>query len=125
MKSWPGPWVDRAPCGHVPDPDIFFPDKGGSPREAQKICKSCPVKKECREYGADERFGVWGGRHNTRPRGGRLHPVEPLAERSCIGVCGGQRFIPRSYKQKWCSDRCRVTTNYYAEKSTRTDRRAA
>ena len=55
-------WQDRALCAQT-DPEAFFPEKGGSTREAKKICLGCDVRKECREYALahDERFGIWGG----------------------------------------------------------------
>lgn len=45
------------------DPEAFFPEKGGSTREAKRICAGCDVRAECLEYALahDERFGVWGG----------------------------------------------------------------
>jgi WhiB family redox-sensing transcriptional regulator len=41
----------------------FFPEKGGSTREAKKVCLTCDVRSECLEYALehDERFGIWGG----------------------------------------------------------------
>ena len=58
----PLPWADQAKC-LVAEPETFFPEKGGSTREAKKICTDCPVKAECLEYALenDERFGIWGG----------------------------------------------------------------
>ncbi|GAA4745710.1 WhiB family transcriptional regulator [Gordonia alkaliphila] len=55
-------WQDRALCAQT-DPEAFFPEKGGSTREAKRICHGCEVKAECLEYalGNDERFGIWGG----------------------------------------------------------------
>ena len=55
-------WQDRALCAQT-DPEAFFPEKGGSTREAKRICTTCPVRDECLEYalGNDERFGIWGG----------------------------------------------------------------
>ncbi|KQS73407.1 transcription factor WhiB [Modestobacter sp. Leaf380] len=55
-------WQERALCAET-DPEAFFPEKGGSTREAKKICTGCEVKLECLEYalGKDERFGIWGG----------------------------------------------------------------
>ena len=55
-------WHERALCAQT-DPEAFFPEKGGSTREAKKICQGCPVKDECLEYALahDERFGIWGG----------------------------------------------------------------
>jgi WhiB family transcriptional regulator, redox-sensing transcriptional regulator len=55
-------WQDRALCAQT-DPEAFFPEKGGSTREAKKVCRSCEVRAECLEYALehDERFGIWGG----------------------------------------------------------------
>ena len=55
-------WQEQALCAQT-DPEAFFPEKGGSTREAKRICVGCEVKGECLEYalGSDERFGIWGG----------------------------------------------------------------
>ncbi len=55
-------WQDQALCAQT-DPEAFFPEKGGSTREAKRICVGCEVKQECLEYALmqDERFGIWGG----------------------------------------------------------------
>ena len=55
-------WQDQALCAQ-PDPEAFFPEKGGSTREAKRICMACAVRDECLEYALehDERFGIWGG----------------------------------------------------------------
>jgi len=55
-------WQDRALCAQT-DPEAFFPEKGGSTREAKRICQGCEVRAECLEYALhkDERFGIWGG----------------------------------------------------------------
>ena len=55
-------WQDRALCAQT-DPEAFFPEKGGSTREAKRICQVCDVRSECLEYALahDERFGIWGG----------------------------------------------------------------
>ncbi|MPZ67821.1 MAG: hypothetical protein GEU83_20825 [Pseudonocardiaceae bacterium] len=41
----------------------FFPDKGGSTRDAKRVCHTCPIRRACLEYALnhDERFGIWGG----------------------------------------------------------------
>ena len=56
------PWQERARCRQH-DPEVFFPEKGGSSREAKRICADCPVRIECLNYALrrDERYGVWGG----------------------------------------------------------------
>jgi WhiB family transcriptional regulator, redox-sensing transcriptional regulator len=55
-------WQEQALCAET-DPEAFFPEKGGSTREAKKICTGCEVRAECLEYALanDERFGIWGG----------------------------------------------------------------
>lgn len=55
-------WQERALCAQT-DPEAFFPEKGGSTREAKKVCMGCEVRSECLEYALlhDERFGIWGG----------------------------------------------------------------
>jgi WhiB family redox-sensing transcriptional regulator len=55
-------WQERALCAQT-DPEAFFPEKGGSTREAKRICLGCEVKDACLDYALahDERFGIWGG----------------------------------------------------------------
>lgn len=53
-------------CAQV-DPEIFFPDKGGSVRQAKGICAGCEFLNPCRRYaltakaGGHPIDGVWGG----------------------------------------------------------------
>ncbi|CAN5260115.1 MAG: WhiB family transcriptional regulator [Euzebyales bacterium] len=56
------PWARKAKCLQA-EPDTFFPEKGGSTREAKRICMLCDVREECLSYALanDERFGIWGG----------------------------------------------------------------
>ncbi|TFB54069.1 WhiB family transcriptional regulator [Cryobacterium sp. Hz7] len=55
-------WQSDSLCAQT-DPEAFFPEKGGSTRDAKKICSSCEVKTQCLQYALanDERFGIWGG----------------------------------------------------------------
>ena len=55
-------WQERALCAQT-DPEAFFPEKGGSTREAKKVCLTCEVRDDCLESALmnDERFGIWGG----------------------------------------------------------------
>ena len=55
-------WQERSLCAQT-DPEAFFPEKGGSTREAKRVCLTCDVRGECLEYALahDERFGIWGG----------------------------------------------------------------
>ena len=55
-------WQAEALCAQT-DPEAFFPEKGGSTRDAKRVCVVCPVREECLQYAMDndERFGIWGG----------------------------------------------------------------
>lgn len=55
-------WQERALCAQT-DPEAFFPEKGGSTREAKKVCLGCDVRSECLDFAVanEERFGIWGG----------------------------------------------------------------
>jgi len=57
-----GRWQERANCLGV-DPDLFFPERGASTREAKSVCRGCEVRAECLEYALaqGEKFGIWGG----------------------------------------------------------------
>ena len=39
-------WQERALCAQT-DPEAFFPEKGGSTREAKRVCLSCDVRSQC------------------------------------------------------------------------------
>ncbi|MGY1753843.1 WhiB family transcriptional regulator [Blastococcus sp. SYSU D01042] len=69
--TWATPWAAPADdeswrlsalCGET-DPEAFFPEKGGSTRDAKRVCTGCEVRAECLEFALanDERFGIWGG----------------------------------------------------------------
>lgn len=77
-------------------PDAFFPDRNLSPnnddtRWAKQMCRECPVKLMCAEFGLKwEDHGIWGGltqldRRRLRSTGrfqrGTIYPVpsDPLA----------------------------------------------
>jgi len=68
-------WQGKANCMGV-DPDLFFPERGASTREAKEVCRGCVVREDCLEYALanGEKFGIWGGlsererRRNRRSR---------------------------------------------------------
>ena len=55
-------WQEHALCAQT-DPEAFFPEKGGSTREAKRVCVGGEVRSECLEYALENRIdhGVWGG----------------------------------------------------------------
>lgn len=56
------PWMAGALCAQT-DPEAFFPERGGSNRDAKAICARCDVRAQCLEYAlrTGERDGIWGG----------------------------------------------------------------
>jgi WhiB family redox-sensing transcriptional regulator len=65
----PPEWMIGAVCAEV-DPEIFFPEKGGSTRDAKRVCMGCDVRVECLEYALErqERFGIFGGKSERERR---------------------------------------------------------
>lgn len=55
-------WQRQANCMGV-EPDLFFPERGSSTREAKEVCRGCVVQEDCLEYALanGEKFGIWGG----------------------------------------------------------------
>jgi len=83
----PPAWTADAVCAST-DPELFYPEKGGSTREAKKICAGCPVTAACLQYALDmdERYGVYGGLSERERR--RLRRPAPVAkQRTCLD-CG-------------------------------------
>lgn len=69
-------WQDLGNCLGT-DPDLFFPERGASTKEAKEVCVGCVVREDCLEYALanGEKFGIWGGlseRERRRIRRQRL-----------------------------------------------------
>lgn len=111
-------WRDRARCAEA-DPDAFFPEKGGSTREAKKVCVACPVRAECLEYALehDERFGIWGGlseqERRTITRLRHAEPQEAVTAKAC-SKCKVVKpltdFAPRGADRTDWQSRCKSCT---------------
>ena len=71
-------WQLYANCLGV-DPDLFFPERGASTREAKQVCQGCVVREECLEYALanGEKFGIWGGLSERERR--RIRRARALA----------------------------------------------
>ena len=46
-----------------PTRKLFFPEKGGSTKDAKRMCGMCPVTEQCLQWALDngERYGIYGG----------------------------------------------------------------
>ena len=87
-------WQERALCAQT-DPEAFFPEKGGSTREAKRVCLTCDVRGECLEYALVHRIepGVWGGassRERRRILRKRRKADEKVAARGVAEVREGE-----------------------------------
>ena len=73
-------WQDLANCLGV-DPDLFFPERGASTREAKEVCRGCVVREDCLEYALanGEKFGIWGGMSERERR--RIRRQRSIASR--------------------------------------------
>jgi WhiB family transcriptional regulator, redox-sensing transcriptional regulator len=67
-------WRHRASCRDE-DPELFFPVGTSGPAlrqiaEAKKVCRRCPVQKECLAYALDAGLadGVYGGMSEDQRR---------------------------------------------------------
>ncbi|CAM3253853.1 Transcriptional regulator WhiB [Stackebrandtia soli] len=92
-------WQERALCAQT-DPEAFFPEKGGSTREAKRICTRCEVKAECLEFALahDERFGIWGGLSERERRKAKREAREAarLAEEQSVVIPMPARPLARA-----------------------------
>ena len=78
-------WQARANCMGV-DPDLFFPERGASTREAKEVCRGCVVREDCLEYALanGEKFGIWGGMSERERR--RIRRARALARRGAASA---------------------------------------
>lgn len=95
-------WMSFGNCQGVP-PDLMFPVRGASTREAKAVCAECTVRDECLDHAlrAPELFGIWGGTSERERR--RLRARLPKICLQC-----GREFSPQDRHEQICSDACRA-----------------
>ncbi len=86
-------WQESSNCLGV-DPDLFFPERGASTKEAKEVCRGCVVRNDCLEFALanGEKFGIWGGmseRERRRIRRQRALDRQAEAERLQVFAQGG------------------------------------
>ena len=76
-------WQEFSNCLGV-DPDLFFPERGASTREAKEVCRNCIVQNDCLEYALanSEKFGIWGGMSERERR--RIRRQRALARQAAM-----------------------------------------
>lgn len=68
-----GPWVTDAACGPLVDAEVWTADAPDVEElaVAVRVCRRCPVRRECASYAASAPVhGLWGG-HWRQVRSGR------------------------------------------------------
>ena len=81
-------WQNYANCLGV-DPDLFFPERGASTREAKEVCRGCVVSEDCLEYALSnsEKFGIWGGMSERERR--RIRRQRALSRAAAAAAASG------------------------------------
>jgi hypothetical protein len=90
------------------DPEVFFPEPGGSPAAAKKVCAACEVRSDCLALALSlgPVMGVWGGlTERERARRKRAARVPTSGRRICPG-CENEFTKPTSHAI-YCGDLCR------------------
>lgn len=106
-------WMRDALCTQIGDPELFYPNKGGSTKTAKSICGRCPARATCLDYilaieTPGYRYGIFGG---TSPRE-RAALAGDTPTHGCRG-CG----TPITIHRLWC-DGCHATGAPYRERRT-------
>jgi WhiB family redox-sensing transcriptional regulator len=70
-------WRARALCAKT-DPEIFFAPGALEHKVAKRICRLCPVQRECLVYAMEAPMdhGVWGGLTERERRGFRRRAAD-------------------------------------------------
>ena len=111
-------WTRDAVCASV-DPALWFPEMGGTAREAKKICATCPVRVQCLEFALErpERFGIFGG---MTERERRKLQGNTKACKHC-----GTEYTPGRSHAAFCSDDCRSESRRLTKEAYELKRSAA
>lgn len=104
-------WMDQGLCAQT-DPETWFPEKGGSVREAKAICATCPVVAECLDYALarQERFGIWGGlseRERRRLKAAPNADPRPCRRSDCTETIPATAHASKRYHDIDCANRAR------------------
>ena len=85
-------WQEFSNCLGV-DPDLFFPERGASTREAKDVCRGCVVREDCLEFGLQKGaiFGIWGGMSERERR--RIRRQRALERQAALEVTAESQAI--------------------------------
>ena len=113
------------------DPEIFFPEPGGSPAPAKKVCAACEVRPDCLALALSlgTVMGVWGGLTERERASLKRAAQTPTPGRRICPGCEKEFTKPTSHAI-YCGDLCRqkarrATKAASAARRTRTSPRRA
>lgn len=109
VPSWNVPTFSAPALCAETDPEAFFPDKGGSVKDAKRLCGACPAQEECLQWALDndERFGVWGGLSERERRRLRRTQAARRAAQEPATVVAPHRRPPRTAPRPWTTQEAR------------------
>ena len=82
LDEGPLAWQERALCAQT-DPEAFFPEKGGSTREAKRVCATCEVREAASMRRTTSGGRVWAATaRSVRSRYG-VTPQETTTAKVC------------------------------------------
>ncbi|WP_372730109.1 WhiB family transcriptional regulator [Nocardioides sp.] len=112
------------------DPDVWFPERGGSANPAKAMCRRCENEDACLEWALTngEEIGVWGGK--SAPERRKLLADRQLSKsrkQADInhGTEGGYRAHQRRGEVIADADPCGCRGAYQLAAAQRRERRAA
>lgn len=92
------------------DPEVFFPEPGGSPATAKKVCAACPVRPDCLALALSlgPVMGVWGGLTERERKSLKRAVRATTPERLTCPGCGNEFVRPTpTARSIYCGDLCR------------------
>jgi WhiB family transcriptional regulator, redox-sensing transcriptional regulator len=88
MTDWA--WTAHSACRGMDTEEFFYNDTGTAPIKLERLCKACPVRRECLSHALQySEFGYWGG--TTRAERDRLQRGFYRAACPCCGAPGLSR----------------------------------
>jgi hypothetical protein len=105
-------WLERAACRDA-NPDWFVISHNTQGQDAlnalaRAICRRCPVRADCEEWGTDRLRGlIYGGNcHPPAPRNRHAAPGPEGTTRTCAAPDCSQEFTPRMPQHRYHSRKC-------------------
>lgn len=113
VASPPEPDWTGAICAQV-DPELWFPEKGGTSLPSRRLCMTCPLRVTCLEYALSfdiNPHGVWGGttvqerrklrEKRTTPPTRRLNPQANVPQHDRVALLERYDALPERDRKSY------------------------